>query len=147
MKSLGFLLTLSYWKVAVIMMIIFIAIDMLWLGFVASGLYTKQLGYLANLKNGGITFNLPVGLLTQAIIAFGLSLVVGLVFSSGGQIGESILAAALSGFVIYATYDLTNLSFIKDWPVQITLIDIAWGTLQGVLAGTYGFWLMSKLMG
>jgi len=147
MTNLDFLLTISYWKVAILMMVIFIFIDMLWLGFIASNLYTKQLGYLANLKNSNITFNLPVGLLAQAIIAFGLSLVIALVYKGGGNLSASILVSALIGFVIYATYDLTNLSFIKDWPWQITLIDIIWGTLQGTLAGAYGYWLLTKLVG
>ena len=29
---------------------------------------------------------------------------------------------------MYATYDLTNLATLKDWPLKITAIDLAWGT-------------------
>ncbi|MGM0453732.1 MAG: DUF2177 family protein, partial [Thermodesulfobacteriota bacterium] len=48
---------------------------------------------------------------------------------------------AFAGFVMYCTYDLTNLSFIKGYPVAITLIDIAWGTFQGLLSGVYVYYL------
>ena len=29
---------------------------------------------------------------------------------------------------MYATYDLTNLATLKDWPLKITIIDLIWGT-------------------
>ena len=52
---------------------------------------------------------------------------------------------ALFGFFTYATYDLTNLATLKDWPLKIVVIDIAWGTLLCTLvaSGSYliGRWL------
>jgi len=38
---------------------------------------------------------------------------------------------ALFGFFTYATYDLTNLSTLKDWPLDLVLVDIIWGTILG----------------
>jgi len=46
----------------------------------------------------------------------------------------TIGAGALFGLICYATYDLTNLATLKDWPVKMTIIDLAWGT--GVTAVT-----------
>ena len=43
-----------------------------------------------------------------------------------------LLMGAFTGFVLYCTYDLTNLSFVRDWPLKVTLIDIGWGTFQGL---------------
>lgn len=53
----------------------------------------------------------------------------------------TLLSGAFFGFLCYATYDLTNLSTLKDWPVAMTLIDLAWGAF--VTASTSGivFWL------
>jgi uncharacterized membrane protein len=36
---------------------------------------------------------------------------------------------ALLGLVTYSTYDLTNLSTLKKWPVKMSIVDMAWGTL------------------
>lgn len=41
---------------------------------------------------------------------------------------QALVAGMFFGFVTYATYDLTNLATIKDWPILITLIDLAWGS-------------------
>jgi uncharacterized membrane protein len=46
---------------------------------------------------------------------------------------NAFLMGGLLGLIMYATYDLTNLATLKDWPVTITLIDLAWGTFLGSL--------------
>jgi uncharacterized membrane protein len=48
---------------------------------------------------------------------------------------------AFIGLAIYTTYDFTNLSFVKGWPLWISLLDVSWGTLQGTLAGIYVYYL------
>lgn len=136
-----FLFTPTFLKVWLLTVVIFIVLDMLWLGLFASKLYNQQLGYLARQEQGRISFNLPVGLAAQATIATGLAVLISLARQLDPQLSTSILIGALTGLVIYATYDLTNLSFIKDYPVLISVIDIAWGTCQGTLAGMYVWWL------
>jgi len=108
-------------------------------------LYSQQLGYLATLKNGAVSFNIPVGILTQVIIGLGLAAIITLALTHSNNWVEAAFFGTLTGFVIYATYDLTNLSFIKDWPVYITLVDIAWGSFQGFLASVYVYWLFQWL--
>ena len=54
---------------------------------------------------------------------------------------NGLITGAVSGFILYATFDLTNLSFVKGYPLSITVIDIAWGTIQGFLAGVYVYYL------
>lgn len=136
-----FLLSLSFLKIWLITMVIFVVLDMLWLGFFSQGFYNKHLGYLAHKNKGQIVFNLPVGIVTQMIIASGLAVLISLGIQVDSSLTTAIIAGAVSGFVIYATYDLTNQSFIKDWPWIVTVIDILWGTLQGTMAGVYVWWL------
>lgn len=125
---------------------VFVVIDLIWLGGVAARLYTDQLGYLGQLSEQGIvTFNIPVGILTQVIIGAGLYSFVSLAQRLKNSLSSTLTYGALAGFVIYATYDLTNLSFIQGWPILITVIDIAWGTTQGFMAGWYGYHLNRKL--
>ena len=47
------------------------------------------------------------------------------------DLGKVLLTGAIFGFMTYATYDLTNLATLKDWPVTITIIDLIWGTFLG----------------
>jgi uncharacterized membrane protein len=49
---------------------------------------------------------------------------------------QAIYMGALFGLCGYATYDLTNLATIKDWPLLVTLVDLVWGTvLSATVAG------------
>jgi uncharacterized membrane protein len=50
--------------------------------------------------------------------------------------------AALFGFFAYATYDLTNLATLKQWPIGLSLLDIAWGACVSAAAAAGGKALM-----
>jgi uncharacterized membrane protein len=52
----------------------------------------------------------------------------------------------LFGLVTYATYDLTNLATVKNWPVLITVIDMAWGTILSVVVSFIGFMVGKRLI-
>ena len=61
-----------------------------------------------------------------------------------GSLAQAMLYGALLGFFTYMTYDLTNQATLRNWTTQLTLIDIAWGTLLGAIAATAGFWATMK---
>lgn len=50
--------------------------------------------------------------------------------------------AALFGFFAYATYDLTNLATLRQWPVGLALLDMAWGSALSAVAAVAGKALM-----
>ena len=109
---------------------IFFAIDMLWLGVIASDFYRTRLAHLM----GDINW--------VAAIIFYLIFLVGLVLFAiypaveKGQWTYALLWGALFGFFTYATYDLTNLATLRDWPLSVTIVDIIWGTFLGASVAT-----------
>ncbi|MEZ5843347.1 MAG: DUF2177 family protein [Hyphomicrobiaceae bacterium] len=119
--------------------VVFLAVDFLWLGYVAYGLYRAQLGSLL-----AEPFNMT------AAVGFYLIYVIGiLVFAvapalKSGQWTDALLYGALFGFFCYATYDMTNLATLKDWPLTITLVDISWGTGLTALSATVGYLVASR---
>jgi uncharacterized membrane protein len=116
--------TSFYIKLYLATLAAFFAIDMLWLGLVARGFYRKHLGFLLS-PNPNWT----------AAIVFYLLFVAGLMIFAvipglqAGSLGKALLLGALFGLLTYATYDLTNLATIKDWPLIITLVDLVWGVV------------------
>ena len=60
----------------------------------------------------------------------------------------ALLAGLVLGLVAYGTYDLTNLSTLKNWPLSVSLIDLAWGTVLTGAAATGGLlvtqWLFPR---
>jgi uncharacterized membrane protein len=130
--------TLTYLKLYLTTLVIFFLVDMFWLGFAARGLYRKYLGHLLAPQANWI-----------AAIIFYLLFIVGLlVFAilpglQSGSLGRAALLGALFGFFTYATYDLTNYATLRDWPLTITLVDIAWGVTLSTLVSSLTF-LASK---
>jgi uncharacterized membrane protein len=105
---------------------VFFVIDMIWLGVVAKGFYRRHLGFLMSPKVGWIS----------AILFYLLFIVGLLVFAvrpalSAGIPLHALFYGALFGLISYATYDLTNLATIKDWPLVVTVVDLIWGTVLG----------------
>ena len=120
--------------------IVFLIIDMLWLGVIAKNMYQKYLG----------------GFLTDdvnwiAAIIFYFIYVIGiLIFAiypsvSKGSVFNAVLMGALFGFFTYSTYDLTNLATLKGWPLPIVFIDIIWGTFLSAVVSFSGFYIVKWL--
>jgi uncharacterized membrane protein len=107
---------------------VFFIIDMVWLVLVARKFYREQLGFLMKPDVGW-----------AAAIIFYLLFIAGLVtFVIGPAVerhswSHALLCGAFFGLVTYATYDLTNLATLKDWPLMVTIVDLIWGM---VLAGS-----------
>lgn len=56
----------------------------------------------------------------------------------------AMLTGAFFGFVTYATYDLTNLATIKNWPLIVTLVDLVWGTVLSATVSISAYYLALK---
>ena len=50
--------------------------------------------------------------------------------AQGGAL-QALWQGAFFGLVAYATYDLTNLATLNDWPLLVTAVDLAWGAVLG----------------
>lgn len=130
-----------YLKLYLATLIAFFAIDMVWLGLVARTFYRKHLGFLMAPSPNWLAAILFYLLFVGGILVF--VVVPGL---EAGSLKTTLLRAALFGLITYATYDLTNLATVKDWPVTITVVDLIWGTVLSVAVSYAGYmagqWLM-----
>ena len=113
---------------------IFFIIDLVWLGVIAKGFYQKHLGYLMRPQINWVAAILFYLLFIIGIVLFAVKPSLELQSSM-----RALVYGALFGFFAYATYDLTNLATVRDWPVIVTVIDLIWGTvLCGAVAlGSY----------
>lgn len=111
-------------KVYSIALIVFFAIDIVWLALVAKNLYQTHIGFL--LKENT---NWTAAILFYALFIGGLVFFVINPAISKNSWSYALLAGGFFGMVTYATYDMTNLATMKNWPVMITVVDILWGTI------------------
>lgn len=120
-------------------MISFFAIDIVWLVFIAKNLYQKYLGYLLSPKPNWL-----------AAILFYLVFIYGLVYFvvgpalEKGSVKHALVSGLLFGLITYATYDLTNLATIKDWPLFITVVDLIWGSVLCGSVSVLSYFIMTK---
>jgi uncharacterized membrane protein len=122
---------MTFLKLFIIAFIVFFAIDIVWLGVIAKNLYRDAIGHLMSARPNW----------TAAIIFYILYIIFLVIFVmlpaiNQGSLSHAMLYGALFGFITYATYDLTNLATLKDWPLYLTFIDIGWGTLLGFSVST-----------
>ncbi len=112
----------------VVVLVTLLVIDLPWLGFVAQPLYQKGIGHLM-----APVFNLPAAVAFYLIYAAGL-----LYFAVLGASGvrQAAVRGAVFGFVAYATYDLTNLATLRDWPVWLAVMDMVWGAALSAIAAS-----------
>jgi uncharacterized membrane protein len=51
---------------------------------------------------------------------------------------------ALLGFVAYSTYDLTNLSTLKGFPVKLVIVDLIWGTVLTASVSVIAYFMLTS---
>ncbi len=121
-------------KAYALTLIVFLALDFLWLGLVARGFYAAQLG---SLMRDNINFLAAGG--------FYLAYVAGIVYFAvapalaEGSWRKAAVNGALLGLLAYGTYDMTNLATLRNWPVAVSLVDMVWGGVITGLAALLGF--------
>lgn len=119
-----------------LMAVSFFAIDLVWLGAVASGFYRDALGHLLREQA-----RWPAALLFYALYIAGILVFVVVPSVQAGSLVRALTMGAFFGLVAYATFDLTSLALIRDFPVRVVVVDLVWGSfLTATVAGAgYGF--------
>jgi uncharacterized membrane protein len=110
---------------------IFFGLDMIWLGVVARNFYTRQIGFLMKTN-----VNWLAAILFYLLFIAGLVVFVVIPALDKGSWVRALLLGAFFGLITYATYDLTNLSTLKDWPLALTVVDLTWGMVLAASVST-----------
>lgn len=127
-------------KLYAIALPVFLAIDMVWLGLVAKNFYREQIGFLMKPN-----VNWAAAIIFYLIFIAGLVVFVVAPAIEKKSIAHALLFGALFGLVCYATYDLTNLAVAKDWPVLVTIVDLAWGATLSASVAAITYSIAHKL--
>ena len=127
-------------KLFLIALPVFFVIDMVWLVLVAKKFYQGQIGFL-----------MKPDINWFAAIIFYLLFIAGLVIFVISPAVEkhswfhALLFGALFGLITYATYDLTNLAILKDWPLLVTVVDLIWGTVLAASISGITYFIAGKI--
>ncbi|MET1411974.1 DUF2177 family protein [Roseibium sp. HPY-6] len=114
--------------------LVFLAVDYVWLSQVATRFYFDRIGHLLMDKPN-----------MAAAGAFYIIYVVGIVVFAvapalkSESMATAIVYGAMFGFFTYATYDVTNYATLRNWPVIVTIVDVAWGTVLSAFSAGMGY--------
>ena len=114
--------------------VVFLSADAIWLGFVARSFYRDNLEGMLLEKPLMDVAGLFYGLYVVGIVIFGV--MAGL---RDDTWRSAAIYGALFGLFAYATYDLTNLATLKNWPMMVSVVDTVWGAFVTALAATGGY--------
>jgi uncharacterized membrane protein len=114
-------------KLYVSTLVLFMALDAVWLGVVMSDFYKGELGSLARRQGDALN---PIW---WAVVAVYMILPLGIIGFVLPRVSDAspVLSAALWGIVYgvitYGIYDLTNYATLDRWSLRYVVVDIAWG--------------------
>jgi uncharacterized membrane protein len=123
-----------YLKIYVLTLPIFFAVDIIWLGFVAKKFYRNHLGFILSPD-----VNWWAAIIFYLLYIAGILLFAVVPAIEKESLGKAFLWGGLYGFFTYATYDLTNMATIKNWPLKIVVVDILWGVFLCSMVASASF--------
>lgn len=129
-------------KLYLIALSVFIVIDMIWLGFVAKNFYIKQIGSFMKADVGWVPALVFYLLFVAGLIVFVVSPAL-----KNKDIMHAVVLGAFFGLVTYATYDLTNLATLKDWPLIVTIVDLIWGVVLSASVSSITYIIYTRFFG
>ena len=113
-------------KLLIFAMLVFLLLDMIWLGWLAKPLYFKAYSNWLDIKNGQLQAVWWAALIVYAL--FALAIVFMVLPLANGSLFYALCYGAFFGLVTYGIYDFTCLAIFKNWPLQMAFVDWAWGT-------------------
>lgn len=118
--------------------VVFFVIDFVWLSTMTGLFYRARMGDMLLEQP-----NLAVAAAFYLIYVAGIVYLAVLPALNSGHWSTALISGAVLGLVAYGTYDMTNLSTLKNWSVSLSIVDMAWGTLLTAAASTAGYFVTS----
>jgi uncharacterized membrane protein len=127
-------------KLFLIALPVFFAIDMVWLVLVAKKFYQDQIGFLMRPDINWAAAIIFYMLFIAGLVVFVISPAV-----EKQSWSHAVLYGAFLGLITYATYDLTNLATMKDWPLTVTIVDLIWGSALASSVSVITYFIANKI--
>jgi uncharacterized membrane protein len=108
-----------------------VALDALWLGFIARDFYYTRLGSLLLDRPNWLPAVVFYLIHAVGIVVF--------VLPAATSWPGAMLFGALFGACVYAAYDFTNLATVRGWPLAVSIVDLAWGAGATAAAAAAAF--------
>ena len=137
--------TMRELKIFLLLVPIFLAVDLTWLGVIMRNFYSAELGELARRRDGGLAPRWSAAILVYVLIPGGLVLFVRPLLGAEASWLRAAAWGAVYGLITYGIYDLTNLATLERWTVRLSAADMAWGAVLCGLSAMAMHWIDGRL--
>ena len=118
----------------VVAMATYMLLDAMWLGFLMNGFYRGRMATIGRMAADRFAPNWPGAIVVYVLLGAGIALFVA---PRASGVTSAATCGALFGLVVYGVYDFTNYSMLHVWPLDLALVDTAWGlVVSGAAAVT-----------
>lgn len=118
----------------VVTLVGFLVVDLIWLGVIARDFYRDALGAVF-----AVEIDLGVAFGFYALYVLGIVIFAVAPALDRADWRHAALFGGLFGLFAYATYDLTNMATLRDWPTIVSVVDIPWGVFLTASSATIGY--------
>jgi uncharacterized membrane protein len=130
----------AYLKIYAASLVVFLALDLTWLGVVAKGFYQAQLGHL---MRPDVQWGAALLFYLIYVVAIVVLCVAPAVEKQ--SMGRALALGAVFGLAAYAAFDLTSFALLKGFPVKAVVVDLAWGTVLTAAVSAAGYLAAQRL--
>jgi uncharacterized membrane protein len=133
--------TSQFLKLYAASLVVCFGLDIMWLGVFAKKFYADQMGHLLRPDTQWVPAVLFYLIYVAAMIVFVVQPAI-----EKGSLMRAIGLGAFFGFAAYTAFDLTSLALLKDFPVTIAIVDLAWGAILAATVCGAGYWMSTTIL-
>jgi len=131
----------KYLIIYALIVFIFLILDALWLGLIAKSSYTESMGSIMREK-----FIIWPWFVFYTFYGFAILYLTILPNMNATSVLPVAISALVLGAASYGAYNLTGYAIIKNWPLNITIQDLLWGSFVTTASATGAFWIFKKFI-
>lgn len=120
----------------ILVLLSYLILDYLWMGFVVGDVYLRLIGPIARLQDGKFDVFIPSALVVYFVMTFALWF---FVLRNASDLKTATLHGLILGFCLYAVFDFTNHALLKNYPIQFLAMDLIWGSVLNAVVAAIAF--------
>ena len=122
----------TFFAAYAVTLVVMSALDALWLGWLAIDFYKRELGAL-------MTDSVRVVPAAMYYVFYPMAIVFLALTPRPATLASAALRSAVLGAAAFGVYDLTNLAILRGYTVNMTIVDMLWGTFATAVGGSTAY--------
>lgn len=111
-------------KSFLLVLLYMICIDAIWLKFIVGKVFVEHAKTV--IREDGVLFWSAA--IVYVLMTLGLMLFIKPYIVKQQSMGLVFIYGGLFGLIIYGVFDFTNHAILKQWPLNLIVLDLVWGT-------------------